>query len=133
MNKFTYENADMDANGVLSLDLVTILRLLPIEGQSFDWRILEIEITGDISKLGIDNLDLEEKVNDSENGYAISWDFLCQLAATINQTINLAVEGWDDNVIIEIECIDSSSWRISSNKSDIIQDWVAAKASMKSQ
>ena len=121
------EIKDADRHGVLTVDLVRLLDLLGPEGEQLSWRILELEASGDLSRLGRTVQSLEIEVRNSKNGLPITWSDLVILARTLSQVINTKITGYRGELAdsqssgvqdlyntceIILEAIDSSLWRI---------------------
>lgn len=118
------------------IDLRDILSALEPEGQNLRWSVLDLEATGDVSRLGTTMLDLEQQVKNAPNGLILEWKDLKQLAGEIDQIINGTVAGCQDPDVLNhlnvqgslrstcdivIEAIDSSLWRVYSSDDGILQ------------
>ncbi len=115
-----------DQNIVLSISLLDVLKQLG-DTDTCSWKLLWLEATGRLIEGDI--LDLEQKVNSSENGYIISFSELMKLAESIDQIIELVLIGSSDINTLRryesdeemrstcdycIELVDSSYWEINS-------------------
>jgi len=114
------------------LDLLTILK--SIDGKNFSWCVLYIWATGHLGeKKNI--LELEEEVNNSDNGLVIEWNELMSLAQKLDQINELLIIASKDygkihrykndedmyntcDIIIEMD--DSTTWNIFLNDVDLL-------------
>jgi hypothetical protein len=118
------EIRDRTERGVLAIDLKDVLRAAIDVGPSLLWDLRDLEATGDITAVWPNGmLDLERRVAEP-NGLRIAWEVLLALAEHIEQTINCdligsgAFNGVD--LLLEIEAIDSESWRVSCSDSHLL-------------
>jgi hypothetical protein len=107
------------------LDLYSVLNRIS-DGNSIYWRILGLSMTGNLSSIGTNTLELEDKINKSPNGLDIYWDDLIKISQLIDQTVEIILVGSREPLqIIEknhdderkkldywIELVDSSYWDI---------------------
>lgn len=114
----------------LSVNLKDILVQIE-KGEKYFWNILWIEATGKPENMNM--LEFEEEVNNSENGYILSWDDLQKLSESLFQVINLLLIGDEKKENLKryssdgemnlkctfcIELVDSSYWEV--NSQDLI-------------
>jgi hypothetical protein len=82
---------DLTESGVLAIDLKNLIALILSEGQRLTWRAFpmaeSMEIVGDLTPLGTNAVEFEQRVDASESGVALRWDDLVTLAGCIDQTI----------------------------------------------
>lgn len=77
-------------NRVLSVQLRDILEEVH-DGATFYWNILEIDAMGDIGDeviYGFHQEDYQEEINESKNGFIISWDKLKLYSSNIHQIMD---------------------------------------------
>lgn len=121
-----------DKSIVLSVSLFDILEQLD-KAEAYFWKILWLEAKGELIKGNI--LELEEEINNSENGYIINFPELIKFAERIDQIIEIVIigsanidflrryeadEDMKDSCDYCIELVDSSYWLISSVDSKFI-------------
>lgn len=126
-------------NEIVSVKLLDILDVISY-GELFNWAILYSYVILKPNQ-GINILELEEKINHSQNGYEINWKNLTQFAEKIHQEIDITIIGCknkkkmhrykEDQEMYEtcdivIEMIDSGYWEIFS-KDKLIIDKMATK------
>jgi hypothetical protein len=122
-----------EKNGALSFDLIDIL--IPMEKfcKSYEWAILDIYLT---SKYGsqLNVLELEDKVNNNDILFVLSFEELKHLAAKFNQLLDGKILGskikfprkdyskkyLELNADIIIEAVDSSYWTVYSKNKELI-------------
>ena len=121
---------DKDNKGILTFDLIDILKILSESCIDLQWIIKEIE--GRTKNINI--FELERKIENSDNGYIISWEELIGLAEDLVQTINLTLVGremrsensLDSNSIVGVEdkiiitALDSTYWIVRTGITEII-------------
>ena len=120
-------------NEIVSVKLLDILDVISY-GELFNWAILySYVILKPNQRINI--LELEEKINNSKNGYKVSWEKLKQLAEKIHQEIDIIIIGCknkenlhkyrEDQEMYEscdivIEMIDSGYWEVFSKDKTLI-------------
>ncbi|WP_057937324.1 hypothetical protein [Algoriphagus resistens] len=112
---------------VLSVSLFDILNCIE-NGQNLYWKILWLEAIGDLGDKTM--LKFEREVNNSINGYEISWKKLINLSLKFSQVIEILIIADKDELKVKrylnddvmhkectftIELIDSSYWVVHSN------------------
>lgn len=113
-----------DNSSFLSVSLIDILTQIE-NGEKYSWNILWIEAIGNPENTNM--LEFEEKVNNSINGFLLSWNDLVKLSKSLFQVINIVLLGDENknnlkrysddeemylNCTFYIELIDSSHWEI---------------------
>jgi len=126
-------------NEIVSVKLLDILDVISY-GELFNWAILYSYVILKPNQ-GITIFELEEKINNSKNGYKVSWEKLKQLAKKIHQEIDITIIGCknkenmhrykEDREMYEtcdivIEMIDSGYWEFFS-KDKLLIDKIATK------
>jgi hypothetical protein len=134
------EIRDTDAQGVLAVELSTLLDFLAAEGPLLTWAILDLYATGD---LGDDRsmLDLERQVAESPTGLLLSWDELGVLASAFTQVIDGVFVGCRNAASIPplhpkaelyarceivLEAVDSTLWAVYARDDRVLQRLQAA-------
>ena len=126
-------------NEIVSVKLLDILDVISY-GELFNWAILYSYVILKPNQ-GITIFELEEKINNSKNGYKVSWGNLTQFAEKIHQEIDITIIGcknkenlhkykkdreMHETCDIVIEMIDSGYWEFFSKDKRLI-DKMAAK------
>jgi hypothetical protein len=143
----TIEIFDLDQRDSAIVGLAEILAVLEPEGPNLNWSILDLEGTGDPSRLGTNMLDLEQRVANAPNGLILEWKDLKQLAGALDQIIEGTIVGCRNPEVltqihlqsdlpstcdIVIEAIDSSLWKVYSRDDRILQRLKSAFRDVKS-
>ncbi len=120
-------------NEIVSVKLSDILDVISY-GELFNWSILYSYVILKPNQ-GITIFELEEKTNNSENGYKVSWEQLKQLAEKNHQAIDITLIGCNNDKLLHryeddkemyetcdivIEMIDGGFWEIFSRDFDLI-------------
>lgn len=134
------EIKDHDANGILTVDLKSILQPLSPEADELTWSILDLEATGELVN-GKNMLDLEQEIRSSPNGLIISWNDLLALANSLDQVINATIVACKDPTAIPglglleylcetceivLQAIDSSLWCVYARDDAVIDRFATA-------
>lgn len=85
-------------NDTVRVELSDILKEVQ-NGDRFYWSILEIEASGYLGE-GRTYKQLEEEVNDSTNGFYITWDDLNSLSKKFNQVVWITIIGCEDKNLL---------------------------------
>lgn len=83
---------------VITVELIDLLREIP-DGDSLFWDILTIETEGKIEDLrpyGFQQEDYQEEINESKEGFFISWERLNQVSTKFPQIENIVIIGSKD-------------------------------------
>jgi len=129
----------MNENNIIRLDSSYDLKYIldhVIDGFNLKWKILWMEILGGTK---LDNtLELEEKINESEEGFLINWIELIELSSLIEETIEILIiadtdinklkkYNTDSEMHLEcslcIEMVDSSYWELTDNSGNVSDVW----------
>ena len=125
------ELSQTNSTGVLSIALIDLLKVVPVDDYDLVWAILDLEATGDICeiwKAGI--VDLETQITHSP--IIFKWHDLVKLANSFEQVINItlvaclnaadipAVDFDIHNSACELafELVDSTVWTIFAKRED---------------
>ncbi|MBD2079025.1 hypothetical protein [Leptolyngbya sp. FACHB-17] len=131
------ELSQTNSAGVLAIDLIDLLQVVPEAHHKLVWAILDLEAIGDISEVweaGI--VDLETQISSSP--IILNWQDLVKLANLFDQVINLtlvaclnaadipAVDFDMTNSACELafELVDSTVWRIFARREDTLDAFV---------
>jgi len=124
---------DLKENKVVAVKFPDILEEIP-NGNSLYWSILYLDAMGRLGE-GKSIPVFEKQINDSENGFFITWADLNLLSKKFHQIIDITLIGCKDEKLlgryetdeelhqtcdIVIEMIDSSYWEVFSKDEDLI-------------
>src|SRR5262249_15222290 len=102
-------------NGVLSLDLKDILRLLGSQAESSEWEIAQME--------ALDGTEAAELHRLADKGTRVSGQELIRLASTVTQITDGIFQGYQKGASepwIVIQAVDSSAFDVQSDNEDVI-------------
>lgn len=125
-------------NGFLTFDLYDLLKILEKKGSKYNWAIIDIYATAkNDSNLNI--LDIEKRVNDSNEIFILTFSEIFELSRKLNQTIDGTIiasinkfpdfinknnTDFEKDYDIVIQAIDSNHWTIYSDDSNILEEFV---------
>jgi hypothetical protein len=107
---------DRDANGVLSLDLRDILRLIGPEAETAEWQVSEVE--------ALDGKAAQELEDLSDRKLKIPGHVLLRLSDNVGQIINGCFEAYRNQASepwIVIRAVDSSAFDVETDSETLIE------------
>lgn len=135
----TIEISDKSENNVLSFGLREILDTIKGHlSEDLIWVFYELQDSkGIIDFRGWSIMELENKVNNTEDGIVMTWDEMYSFAATVFQVVDATIYGIDPleykrcdgigikdmNKSIIIESVDSTLWSISFKNKELIKEF----------
>jgi hypothetical protein len=119
-----FDTSDGHGVPVVTVTLETILRLVP-GWEQLEWRIREIEGTGDITDhwpAGI--VDLAQTAASARNGVVLPSRNLMSIAHSVDQIINCEIIGFKAGTsepVVIVRAIDSSLWRVETDDPGLLK------------
>lgn len=127
---------DCDERGILSVKFKEILEDINVFEGNLQLALYELEAS--VVPPGIPGFsNLLEQINNSVNGYLISWDKLVKLAEGLNQVVDLVLVGsnsskcfvayenenyWIEQFNICVEMLDGDYWEIYTSNEDLVKN-----------
>lgn len=135
------EIRDSNADGLLTVKLRDVLRVVEPEGRDLTWSILDLEARSDPDKFKGNLLEIEQKVRESPQGLIFTWDELVTFAHALIEVVDAVIVACKDQKLIPslkpgdevfaqcefgIEAVDSSVWRVYARDDQLLQKVQAA-------